>query len=82
MVCLVLKFEPKMERFNHQVALKIFKKEAVSELCSTSSYYDMSSQLEEMRLVDFGGKRLSAKFEGYILDKDRLVAKVAIMSWG
>lgn len=76
--CLVLNCQPWLENPHIRVGLKIFDKEAASELCSTHSFSDMSIRLEGMRLDNLGFATLLGSFEGYTLDRGRILAKISI----
>jgi hypothetical protein len=59
--------------------LKCFDGEAAArELCSTSSFSDMSTELEGMRVPNLGGSGVLPVCTGYTLDRGRLVVRVII----
>jgi hypothetical protein len=58
--------------------LKCFDGEAARELCSTSSFSDMSTELEGMRVPNLGGSGVLPVCTGYTLDRGRLVVRVII----
>jgi hypothetical protein len=76
--CVVVNYQPSVDIPELRADLKYFDGEAARELCSTSSFSDMSTELEGMRVPNMGGSGILALCTGYTLDRGRVLVGITI----
>jgi hypothetical protein len=76
--CVVVNYRPWVDVPELRADLKSFDGKAARELCSNSSFSNMPTELEGMRVPNLGGLRILPLFTGYTLDRGRVVVGITI----